>query len=306
MFLTRTLSVALAGTAGFALLSTSADAAPSAHRPKAPTPNATARAHGVDATYGATPGWRSKQLTEHSRTTPDAGATARSNAAASTMTTTTATTTAVTGVDVSGWSGTVDWSAFKSQGYRFAYVKASEGNYFTASTYATQRSGAKAAGFITGAYHFANPAVSSGAAQADYLIARSGGWKPGTNSLPDAVDLEWNPYSGNSCYNLTPAQMTAWITSFQQRYQAVTGVYPVIYTAKSWWNTCVSDDTAGAVISARSPLWISQFSTSLTGLARNWNAQHIWQNATVSNGGYDTNIYNGSTNQLIAATIAGR
>lgn len=276
----------VAGSESFAEAGTSRAATPTAARP---TPNATARAHGIGTAYGAVPGWRSKKLVA-TRTTVGKGQTVRSASTSS----------GLFGIDVSSYNGSVNWKSFPT--LRFAYVKATEGTYYRSSWWASQTATARAAGAYVGAYHFANPKSTTGAAQADYFIANGGGWAPG--KLPGVVDLEWNPYSGTDCYNRTQSQMVAWISAFQSRYLARTGTYPVIYTAPLWWNKCVGTGAAAAVLSARSPLWHATLNNKLGSLPANWASQRIWQYAAVS--GVDYDRFNGNLNMLAAMATTGR
>lgn len=46
------------------------------------------------------------------------------------------------------------------------------------------------AGLIRGAYHFAHPDVSSGAAQANFFLAHGGGWSSDGITLPGTLDIE--------------------------------------------------------------------------------------------------------------------
>ncbi len=50
---------------------------------------------------------------------------------------------------------------------------------------------------IRGAYHFATPDTTSGAAQANYFVDHGGGWSRDGKTLPGALDIEWNPYGGH-------------------------------------------------------------------------------------------------------------
>ncbi|MGH3494242.1 MAG: GH25 family lysozyme, partial [Sciscionella sp.] len=82
----------------------------------------------------------------------------------------------VAGMDVSGHQGSVDWHTAYGNGARFAYVKATEGTGYTSPDFGQQYNGSYHVGMIRGAYHFALPNVSSGAAQADYFVDHGGGW----------------------------------------------------------------------------------------------------------------------------------
>ncbi len=70
----------------------------------------------------------------------------------------------------------VNWQQQWNMGARFAYVKASEGNYYTNEFFGSQYQGSRSVGMIRGAYHFAIPNWSSGADQARYFVQNGGGW----------------------------------------------------------------------------------------------------------------------------------
>ena len=97
----------------------------------------------------------------------------------------------------------------------------------------------KALGMIRGAYHFALPSVSTGAAQADYFVNNGGGWTGDGKTMPPLLDIEYNPYPslGNTCYNMSQAAMVNWIAAFSNRVLARTGRLPMIYTTTDWWTT---------------------------------------------------------------------
>ena len=76
----------------------------------------------------------------------------------------------------------------------------------------SQYDGTYQAGLIRGAYHFALPNDSSGAAQASYFVANGGGWIADGRTLPGASDIEYNPY-GAECYGLSQGAMVSWIAS---------------------------------------------------------------------------------------------
>jgi len=128
----------------------------------------------------------------------------------------------IPGMDVSGYQGNVNWTAAWNNGARFAYVKATEGTSYTNPYFAQQYNGSYNVGMIRGAYHFARPNVSGGATQADYFVAHGGGWSGDGKTLPGALDIEWNPYAGGTCYGLSTTGMVAWIKAFSDEYHART------------------------------------------------------------------------------------
>ena len=129
----------------------------------------------------------------------------------------------IQGLDVSGHQTSVDWQQQWNMGARFAYVKASEGNYFTNDLFGSQYQGARSVGMLRGAYHFAIPNWSSGADQARYFVNNGGGWSGDGYTMPPVLDFEFNPYEGrtingfyfgNTCYGMSQAQLTSWVQDF--------------------------------------------------------------------------------------------
>ena len=202
----------------------------------------------------------------------------------------------VPGMDVSGYQGNVNWSGAWSNGARFAYVKATEGTYYTNPYFAQQYNGSYNVGMIRGSYHFARPDTTSGATQADYFINNGGGWSSDGKTLPGAVDMEYNPY-GATCYGLSQASMAAWVSSFSSEYHARTGVWPVIYTSNSWWSQCVG--TAGN-FSSNSPLWVANYNSSAGTMPYAWGYYTFWQYADSGTFPGDQDVFNGAYSQLQA------
>ncbi|MDN4645555.1 GH25 family lysozyme [Arthrobacter sp. PsM3] len=211
----------------------------------------------------------------------------------------------VQGLDVSQYQAGVNWQTEWNTGARFAYIKATEGNYFTSSTFSNQYLGSRAVGMIRGAYHFANPAASSGADQARIFVQNGGGWSADGYTLPPVLDFEGNPYAGqtingyyqgNTCYDMTPAQLTSWASDFGSTMQALTGRLPVMYTTTSWWNYC----TGGPAGFGNWPLWIARWpglpSDSPGALPASWANFSFWQyseSGPFAGGAGDSNVWNG-------------
>ncbi|MDI2027971.1 lysozyme [Saccharopolyspora sp. TS4A08] len=202
----------------------------------------------------------------------------------------------VAGTDVSGHQPQVDWGRAWADGARFAYVKATEGTGFRSDSFAGQVQGAAAVGMVRGAYHFALPDRSTGAAQAHFFVDNGGGWAPGTGTLPGVLDIEHNPY-GDTCFGLDPVAMSHWIADFSSTYLARTGRFPMIYTTASWWNQCTGGNPDFAV---NNPLWIARYAPEIGPLPAGWWYHTIWQHGDVGPmpGGQDA--FNGDFNQLLA------
>ncbi|MQA08343.1 MAG: lysozyme [Pseudonocardiaceae bacterium] len=199
----------------------------------------------------------------------------------------------VPGIDVSGHQGNVNWRAQWNSGYRFAYVKATEGTGYKNPYHGQQYNGSYNVGMIRGSYHFALPDRSSGAAQANYFVDRGGAWSRDGKTLPGALDMEYNPY-GSTCYGKSQSAMGSWIRDFHNRYHARTGRWPVIYTSTSWWNQCVgTTQNFGNTV----PLWIARYNSSVGPLPHGWSFHTIWQH---SSSPIDQNRFNGAYDRLKA------
>lgn len=166
------------------------------------------------------------------------------------------------GIDVSHHSGTVDWEAIKSQSYRFAYIKASEGVDNPDAMFATNFAGARAAGLAYGAYHF-YVTEDDPHAQAQ-LFARQ--LKPDPGTLPPAVDVE---VLGAH----TEGDMTDTLLAFLQALEAEVGVKPVIYTTSRFW-----DQHYRPAFSSY-PLWMAEYGVKMPKVPFGWDNWVFWQHA---------------------------
>ncbi|NWL11705.1 lysozyme [Paenarthrobacter nitroguajacolicus] len=201
----------------------------------------------------------------------------------------------VPGMDVSSHQGVVDWTKAAANGAKFAYVKASEGTEYSNPYFADQYAGAASAGMLRGAYHFALPNASSGAAQASYFLQSGAAWTPDGKTLPALLDLEYNPY-GSTCYGMTPGEMVSWVSDFATTILSRTGRLPAIYTTTDWWNTC----TGKANGFGNHPLHIARWESTPGALPAGWNAHTLWQYADSGVFPGDQNVFNGTVGQLTA------
>ncbi|MBO0833069.1 MAG: lysozyme [Actinobacteria bacterium] len=206
----------------------------------------------------------------------------------------TAASSPVYGLDVSSFQGNVNWSAQKAAGALFAYVKATEGSYYTNPYFAQQYNGSYNVGLIRGAYHFANPSYSSGATQATYFLNHGGGWSKDGKTLPGALDIEANPY-GSQCYNLSQAAMRSWINSFVTTYHTRTTRWPVVYTNYLWWVTCTGNWNG---LATNDPLWIAKYSSSPGPLPAGYSFYTFWQFASSGKFAGDQDVFNGNASRL--------
>ncbi|WP_399095880.1 lysozyme [Streptomyces sp. BBFR2] len=202
----------------------------------------------------------------------------------------------VEGVDVSSHNGNVGWAALRQGGVRFAYVKATEGTTYKNPYFTQQYKGAYDAKIIHGAYHFALPDHSSGAAQAKYFAKQGGAWSKDGRTLPGALDLEYNPY-GATCYGKSAAAMVDWIADFTKTYRAATKRDAVIYTSTNWWKQCTGNSKK---FGKTNPLWVPRYGSSVGALPAGWSFQTIWQYTSSGKTVGDRDRFNGSLSRLQA------
>jgi len=100
----------------------------------------------------------------------------------------------IQGIDVSRYTGDVDWQAVKRSGISFAYVKTTEGGDHTDPMFQQHWQQAAAAGVHRGAYHFmywCRPADE----QALFFMVNV---PNDPDALPPVLDLEWN-HASKTC-----------------------------------------------------------------------------------------------------------
>ncbi|MGW2519585.1 lysozyme [Streptomyces sp. NPDC001617] len=201
------------------------------------------------------------------------------------------------GHDVSSHQKNVNWSSAKAKGARFVYVKATESTNYVSPYFGRQYNGARNAGIIRGAYHFAVPNRSSGRTQAAYFVNHGGGWRADGWTLPPALDIEYNPYdTKHRCYGISKASMVGWVQSFSDEVKRLTGRRPVIYTTAHWWNTCTGGSRAFA---SNHALWIARHGSADAGaLPSGWSFWTFWQYDNSGSLPGDQNLFNGSQAQL--------
>ncbi|AMM21714.1 hypothetical protein AX769_18115 [Frondihabitans sp. PAMC 28766] len=213
----------------------------------------------------------------------------------------------VQGMDVSSYNGDVDWAAAKNAGKQFAFVKASEGTTITNENFTQQWTGSATLGYH-GAYAVGSPGISSGTSQADYFVkqveagARVTSWSALGAVLPPVLDLENG--ATTECWNLTQAQMVAWIQSYAVEILAKTGQNVSIYSNPSWWSDCTGNSGGFGI----SPLYIARYTTAATPnpLPSSWSAWSFWQyekpTGNASPTSYDFDAFNGNISQLASMT----
>ncbi|MEU4478109.1 GH25 family lysozyme [Micromonospora sp. NPDC023966] len=243
---------------------------------------------------------------------PDGGGRANAGVkpgARTTSASTSATTPAgytVRGIDVSSHDhnlGPIDWPAVATNGYKFAYIKSTEGQTYRNPYFAEDYAAAKAAGLLVGAYHFARPDGRDPITEANFFVDNAQFAKDSQTLVP-MVDIEWPYWSGApTCYGLTTTEMSSWIKSFTDQVKSRIGRPVMIYTNTNYWNPCTGNNaTFGA-----NPLDIAGYTTTRPPLPAGWTTETIWQYAPgdpSQPGNYSQNVFNGDYAALTRLTGA--
>jgi lysozyme len=193
-------------------------------------------------------------------------------------------TSTVEGVDVYQGDGTIDWAAVNGSGRLFAFAKASQGDYNSQTTFATNWSQIKAAGMYRGPYHFFDATVD-GVAQANWFlgkIAAAGG--VGAGDLPPALDLECptspnQADTANLCLGngkngwVDTATLKQRVWDFLDTVEKATGMTPIIYSYVSWFGTFGFTDAK----LANYPLWIASYDPKCATIPAPWTSAPFWQ-----------------------------
>src|SRR6476619_6611186 len=209
------------------------------------------------------------------------------------------------GIDISSFQPTVNWTSVKAGGIDFAFTKATEGQNFIDSTFASHMSGAKTAGVLIGPYHFARPDSnntnpSDAANEANDFVDAITPSYTGTNlTLRPVIDLE-------KLAGVTDEKtfLSNWINNFQAVVQNRLGFYAIIYVNSNYANNYLNSTVS------QYDLWLADwtFSTSsppaagATGIWRGWKFWQWTDAGTVSgiSGNVDRDVYNGTMQQLSA------
>lgn len=196
----------------------------------------------------------------------------------------------VLGFDVSHHQSVLlaDWFACRyKEGYRFCYVKASEGQTYQDAYFTANVHNALKAGLRVGAYHFARPDLAKNDAQAEAEHFRCV-CAPVADllTLPECLDLESRGDRDPATKAVEPlsgAELAAWAAEFCNHLEPDDPTWaqvPILYTGKAFFESYLSHVTT--------PLWVARYVASGMSdpeLSRSWQ---IWQFSAAD--GLDKNV----------------
>ena len=126
----------------------------------------------------------------------------------------------VDGIDVSHWNPNINWYQVYNAGYRFAFVKATEGNGWVDPDFITNMTNGKNDGMFMGAYHFARPDLNTNAAlEANYFVSIAGPYIS-KGYLRPVLDIERHNTLGQTA-------LSNWVHTWMDTVKNATGVEPL-------------------------------------------------------------------------------
>jgi lysozyme len=202
----------------------------------------------------------------------------------------------IKGVDVYHGDGNIDWNRVCAAGYKFAFVKASQGTTIRDSAYEGNLNSAERAGVLVGAYHFFTP-TSDAAAQAKWFL-RCIDMENYNGMLPPVIDAEKR---GGMSINGYTDSIRVWCNIVEDKM----GVKPIIYASFDYVINYINHSLE------EYPLWIAMWGTMTPKLPLGgWDHWVFWQNSaneTVdgmpNDGDVDTDFFNGTVEDLKKLTI---
>lgn len=208
------------------------------------------------------------------------------------------------GCDVSSVQPPVDWAAVYAAGFRFAYVKATDGVRDIDPMFARHVAGARAAGLLVGAYHFLSPGLGP-AAQAKHFhdaveTAGPGLW------LPPCVDFEYPAPEDWAAKGLDGARLCQIAATFVQVAEPLFDRKLALYTYPYFWGKLPVADANLQEVVKRCYLWLASYVQGGPILPRPFGSWAFWQ--TSGNGGKvpgvpgdcDRDVFNGTLDELTA------
>ncbi|MEA2710136.1 MAG: lysozyme [Phycisphaerales bacterium] len=192
----------------------------------------------------------------------------------------------LTGIDVSQFQGTMNWTTAASKGISFAFIRASRGDTVPDTQLANNMNpttGARAKGIAVGVYHRILPFSNTGdtgafvdpIVEADKFISAGGAYM-GNGYMRPVIDVE-----NGAALNTTPVNgynLSTYVLAFVNRVQSVQGVSPMIYTGH------YRSNLNSNVVAALPDLWIA-----------NWEMV-TYGNPVTGTGGPPTSPWNPSPN----------
>jgi lysozyme len=161
-------------------------------------------------------------------------------------------------IDVSHHQERVDWDKVLASGVAGGICRATRGPTFKDGTFKPNWAALGRAGAVRGAYHYAQPQLSSATSQAASFLEQVGDPKPS-----DILVLDVEEGSGD---------LSRWSLDFLRAVEQATGMRPWFYSNPDFIQHHISDAAL-----ARHPLWLARYRQTPPEAPRPWSVWRLWQ-----------------------------
>lgn len=171
----------------------------------------------------------------------------------------------INGIDVSNWSGSIDFSQVAQTDVKIVYIQATEGVYYTDPYLHEFYNGAKANGLKVGFYHYFNPGSSpTPREQARYFVDALKGFEIDCRL---ALDLE-------ETGGLNNEELTNQAIEFLEAVKEFSGLDVVVYTYTNFAQTSLNTNSD----IGNYKVWIAEYSSNYPQQNPVWGEEYIgWQ-----------------------------
>jgi lysozyme len=191
----------------------------------------------------------------------------------------------ILGIDVYHGDGAINWKGAFAAGYRFAWIKASEGETVQDERFHENREQARDANVITAPYHFFRP-KTAGQKQIDNFLSMCPTLNPG--DLPAALDLEapqdWKMLPAALAAVARAAHIADWksiavqdrvamVLTWLEAVHQAHGMRPIIYASPSFVDEIFDNDPR----LAQYLLWIANYNVPSPTIPAPWTHSTWWQ-----------------------------
>lgn len=225
------------------------------------------------------------------------------------------------GTDVSGYQpSNIDWLHCKTNGVAFAYVKATEGTGYVNPNMVGQITGATSLGIPVGLYHYARPDLhpnitgsNSADSEAAYFWSKASPYIK-TNGHYFVPMLDWEaPGVTNTSLNQTTLSqwVNEWCNTISNDAKAVGITMNVMVYSGTWY--CAPGSSYNGGLNTTVTNWPNAMSgypttpNAQTGAPSTspWPRFTVWQYADTNWSGGDSDVFNGTTNQMFQTLLVG-
>jgi lysozyme len=193
-----------------------------------------------------------------------------------------------TGIDVSEFQNTIDWTQVPSAGVKFAYIRATDGTTIQDSQFAQNWKGAEKAGILVGPYHYLTTTSPVDTQITNFVSTVK---TVDAGNLPPVIDVE----DPNQFAKYTVPQRIAMIQQMLDGVQQKLGVKPMLYMSSNF----ASEELNNTSQFDSYKLWVAEYTTNpQPDVPQPWKNWDFWQHTDSGivpgiTGGVDMDYFNG-------------